>query len=144
MKTLLDDPLSTTYPGRRRLMVVAIVLGLGGYVTGSLLRWPVLTLLALLTAVAAWALLRRAIGTVADMPDDQLDERQVGVRDRAYLSSYRVIGGLIGLLVAATVLWDAFDIDQVDTVLVQTVGGAVLFLMIALPSCIVGWTERVA
>ena len=33
----------------------------------------------------AWFLLRRAVRLVADAPDDALDERQIGIRNRTYL-----------------------------------------------------------
>ncbi len=139
---LADGPSEAPSLLLRRGLVVAVLLGVLGYAVGSLQRWPVLTAPAVLTMVVAWVLLRRAVQTVADLPDDQLDERQIGVRDRAYLASYRLVGGVVGGLVLSSILWDVFDVEEISTVTAQTVAGSLLFFMIALPSCVVGWSER--
>jgi len=80
---------------------------------------------------------------LAQAPDGDLDERQIQIRDRAYLESYRIYVGvtLIGLVLAAIVP------DIVDRPLVLTydvvqwfVMGAIL-LSLVLPSAIVAWRE---
>lgn len=126
---------------RRRMLAVAIGACLAGYVIASLARVPPVALGCVALAGAAWWLLRRATLTIADGTDAMLDERQIGLRDRAYLVAYRIIGGVVGVLVLATIAFD-LGVDQISTVAVQTVLEAVLLAMIALPTCVVGWSPR--
>jgi len=58
----------------------------------------------------AWFLLRRAVRLVADAPDDALDERLIGIRNRIYLSAYRAIGGVLGLVATALLFWSIVEI----------------------------------
>jgi len=58
----------------------------------------------------AWFLLRRAVRLVADAPDDALDERLIGIRNRIYLSAYRAIGGVLGLIATALLFWSIVEI----------------------------------
>ena len=58
----------------------------------------------------AWFLLRRAVRLVADAPDDALDERLIEVRNRTYLSAYRAIAGVLGLIVTALLFWSIVEI----------------------------------
>ena len=58
----------------------------------------------------AWFLLRRAVRLVADAPDDALDERLIEVRNRTYLSAYRAIGGVLGLIASSLLFWSIVEI----------------------------------
>ena len=58
----------------------------------------------------AWFLLRRAVRLVADAPDDALDERLIGIRNRIYLSAYRAIGGVLGLVATVLLFWSIVEI----------------------------------
>ena len=59
---------------------------------------------------AVWFLLRRAVRLVADAPDDALDERLIGIRNRTYLSAYRAIAGVLGLIATALLFWSIVEI----------------------------------
>jgi hypothetical protein len=58
----------------------------------------------------AWFLLRRAVRLVADAPDDALDERQIGIRNRTYLSAYRAIASVFGLIATALLFWSIVEV----------------------------------
>lgn len=138
-------------PIRRILVVVAMLgypvlvlawLGLPAVgVTG--LAWAVLVGaigLAVLLSAATLYLFRRSM---AQSPDAMLDERQVRIRDRAYLAAYQVFAGitLIGLLVLG-IGGDALDAPVTLTfdVMQPLIWGAILYGMI-LPSAVVAWQE---
>lgn len=57
-----------------------------------------------------WFLLRRAVRLVADAPDDALDERLIGIRNRTYLSAYRAIAGVLGVIATALLFWSIVEI----------------------------------
>jgi formate hydrogenlyase subunit 3/multisubunit Na+/H+ antiporter MnhD subunit len=100
-----------------------------------------LTLLAA-TLFAAYRLYRFR-SKMAQAPDDQLDERQRQIRDRAYVDSYRwfVLMTLV-VLIAAGILPDLLDrpIELTYEVVNWFVMGAIL-ISIALPSAVVAWRE---
>jgi|GEM_PF-1578739 len=103
--------------------VVVAVLGLGTVLSGFLV----------------YAYRRR----LAQSPDGDLDERQVAVRDRAYLESYRVFVAvvLVGLLVVG-IGSDVVDRPLlVDFDVVQPVLWAGILYGMLLPSAVVAWGE---
>ena len=75
-------------------------------------------------AAGVWGLLRVSVRTIADLPDEYLDERQERVRNRAYVEAYRLLAtiavvgssaGLVAFIVlgqdpdtwAVTLSWNA-------------------------------------
>ncbi|MGF1666781.1 MAG: hypothetical protein ACFCVC_10990 [Acidimicrobiia bacterium] len=133
---------------RRRLLVAVAVAGWVVYVVGQVVdtplrsvAWPLTSLVGLLLMLGAWGLLRAAIRSMADLPDERLDERQVQVRDRSYLHAYRIVGGLGATLGLATIGMDALDVRTIPTDWLQTTAFGLMFLMMVLPSCVVGWQE---
>lgn len=146
----LDNERPTATLGVRRGLIGIVLFGLAAYVGGMLGRWPVLTLAGLVAMAGAWWRLQRAIGVDADVAHSILDhhldhhreQRWMDERDRAYLASYRVVGAVVAALVIAFIGWDVFGDDHVSTRTAQTAVGALLFFVIALPSCIIGWSQQ--
>lgn len=105
-------------------------------------------LVVLVLTIGTWVLLRLAVRTIADLPDEYLDERQATVRDQAYLQSYRVLAGVVAVALSLLLLWvivvaDTGDVatlivSEDDVLGVLWVG---LGLVLALPSIIVAWHE---
>lgn len=62
-----------------------------------------------------WFLLRRAVRLVADAPDNALDERLVAIRDRIYMSAYRALATVLGLIGTGFLIW-AFQADDSGTI----------------------------
>jgi hypothetical protein len=80
---------------------------------------------------------------LAQAPDAQLDERQLQIRDRAYVESYRIfVTVTIAALMVAGILPGLLDhpLTFDYTVANFFVVGAVI-LSIALPSAVVAWRE---
>ena len=96
-----------------------------------------------IVTLVAWLFLYRFRASLAQAPDDRLDERQVQVRDRAYLQSFRifvvlVVAGLalLGFLPQLAGHPVALSFDIVLPFLL----GAILYAVL-LPSAVVAWTE---
>jgi hypothetical protein len=96
--------------------------------------------LGVLFASMALYQFRRAM---AQAPDTQLDERQIRVRDRAYLDAYRVFALLVMVvLVVGGIAADALDqrVELTFDLVQPLIWGAILYGMI-LPSAAVAWRE---
>jgi len=127
-----------TYGGYLALVGVGVVLGRLGSGWASLP--PILFGVA---GFAGWMLLRRAVETTADLPDDALDERQRAVRDRAYLVAYRFVDAIFfAAAVYGALAWDTGLLWLPDDwVAVQACVWAVFLLVTTLPSAALAWAE---
>lgn len=139
-------------PARRGLVLVALLgypilvaawIGLPAVgITG--LPWLVVVTSIAAVMTLAGVLLYRFQRSLAQSPEDRLDERQVAVRDRAYLHSYRILSGgvLLGLL-AAAIAPDLLDRPlSVSYETMQPLLWAAILYSIILPSAVVAWQER--
>lgn len=127
---------------RRRLLVLMAGISLLLFLLGTPTQRPLVSGVGLLAYGVTAVMLRITTRGVADYPDGVLDERQVVVRNAAYLNAYRAIGGLIALLaigfVCARILGGgALAADWVEQALFS-----LLFSAIVAPSCVVAWTEK--
>lgn len=61
-------------------------------------------LVAVVAGIVVWWLLRMSVRLIADLPEQYLDERQLDLRNRSYVESYRYFAGLIILLASAGLL----------------------------------------
>jgi Ca2+/Na+ antiporter len=81
--------------------------------------------------------------SMAHVPDAQLDERQIAIRDRAYLVSYRILATfmLLGIF-ALSIAPDVLDRPLVVTfeTMQPLMWGALLYSLI-LPSAVIAWQE---
>lgn len=136
-------------PGRRRALAVALLVALGLTSTLYWLGNSLLGTVVLVLAVGLWLVLRVAVRTLADLPEEYLDERQERVRNQAYLESYRILSTVVVLAVMGVMLAyivSGSDPDSVSIELtldrVQAVFWAVIGLSLSLPSILVAWRER--
>lgn len=89
-------------------------------------------------AIAPMVLLVWLIGATqarADSPDQYLDEREVAMRNVAYLEAFRVIGGLIALGFILTSLLPNLKLEA------KTVFAMLFPLMLVLPTCVLAWIQ---
>jgi hypothetical protein len=133
---------------RRRQLVAAMLASIGATSASFWLGWPIVAAAALLAGIAVWGLLRAAVRTLADLPDDVLDERQLQVRDRAYLHAYRAFAGLamVAVIAALTIpiviggdpdrLIVEFDLGRLQAVFWLVTG-----LAMSLPSIVIALAE---
>jgi hypothetical protein len=94
-------------------------------------------------SVLGW-MLRTAVLRVADLPDEDIDERQVALRDRTYLVAYRVLSVSVAwLLLAAYIVADASATRVVSSAVAEWVMSDALFvvmpLVLFLPSAVLAW-----
>jgi cation transporter-like permease len=75
----------------------------------------------------------------ADLPNEQLDEREIAVRDRCYLEAYRLLGGALAVSLVLAIVDDA-----VGEVVVSWNGvwAAVLLLSAVLPSAVLAYRQQ--
>lgn len=152
------NPLSDAVPSKgwlasrahRRLLVIAsyvsFVGGAGLLGSGRLRNEPLLLIALVMAAVGGgfvglfwlWRLF-------PDRRDRELDERQRGVRDRAYRVAYQWVVAVCFLLVAADAfVFDVFDVlgDFGRRIISETsLAGMVLCLLLFLPSSVAAWIE---
>ena len=141
----------------RRVLVVLMAVGLvltalGSYWPAmksefgssgvSLVVYSVLAICVIFLVLGGYSLLRISVRSIADAPDELLDERQVVVRNTSYRYAYYAMGYLLlGLLLLM------FFGPQLQ--MFQSEGNDGSFLMIAalfayssMPSMVMAWRER--
>ena len=131
----------------RRIMVIGISL-LTTLVTFS--AWlsekasSYISALGGLLLLIGYLLIRTSVRHIADSPDELLDERQIALRDRSYLHSYRIIGSVFSLFIIA--LFIRIDLSEKDFVMSDNWGAGtwfgLLLLMAGLPSMVIAWCEK--
>ena len=141
----------------RRVLVVLMAVGLvltalGSYWPAmksefgssgvSLVVYSILAISVIVLVLGGYSLLRISVRSIADAPDELLDERQVVVRNTSYRYAYYAMGYLLlGLLLLM------FFGPQLQ--MFQSEGNDGSFLMIAalfayssMPSMVMAWRER--
>ena len=141
----------------RRVLVVLMAVGLvltalGSYWPAmksefgssgvSLVVYSILAISVIVLVLGGYSLLRISVRSIADAPDELLDERQVVVRNTSYRYAYYAMGYLLlGLLLLM------FFGPQLQ--MFQSEGNDGSFLMIAalfayssMPSMVIAWRER--
>lgn len=142
----------------RRILVVAILIGIVLVAMGS--YWPTLkanlslssgvdvivysvtAIFVILLVVGGYSLLRISVRSIADAPDELLDERQIQARD----TSFRYAYFLMGYIVIALMLLMLFG---PDVQMFQPEGNdgsylviATLFAFASMPSMVLAWREK--
>ena len=142
----------------RRAIVILMALGLALTAMGS--YWPTLkntfdmagpvsgivysvaAVFVILAVIGGYSFLRIAVRSIADAPDELLDERQIAVRNTSFRYAYFIFGYIIVVLMLLMLLGP-------DLKLFQPEGGdgsyiviATLFACAALPSMVMAWRER--
>ena len=142
----------------RRVLVILMALGLVLTSLGS--YWPTLktnlnltpevgvlvysvtAIFVIFAVVGVYCFLRIAVRSIADAPDELLDERQIAVRNTSFRYAYFILGYiLLGLMVL--VLFgprlQMFEPEGNDGSYVVI---AALFATAALPSMVLAWREK--
>jgi len=131
----------------RRILVIISALLCVGIIPGFAQGGSSVGIVVTIAAALSWWALRVSVRTVADLPDRFLDERQRAIRNRAYVSAYRIyasiIGGLATIGLVAFILVSENDAVTLTTTWNQAIGGVLFVLVIAsaLPSMVVAWQD---
>lgn len=149
-KSLADrQPSRLRQQGPRRALVLAYTAVLVGLAASGLLPGAklssYLTFVLLALAVYGYLQLRKAVRHVSDAPDELIDERQIAVRNAAYVGAYRWLGFFCFLVVAVQLstssggaLEGALDLAQRDKFL-NGLYVAFMMTMASLPAMVLGW-----
>ena len=162
VKALLNDENSKfrwLRPQRnRRILVVLMTVGLIAVAMGS--YWPILksnmnlsngteivvysvtAIFVIFAVLGGYSFLRISVRSIADAPDELLDERQIRVRDTSIRYAYYGMGYVVLAILTLMIFGP-------DLQMFQTEGNDGSFLMIAtlfaygsMPSMVMAWRER--
>jgi hypothetical protein len=149
---LARDPQEASPRSLRRVLVVGVLAGYPLFVAAWVglpelgvtgLVWTIVVAgLGLGVMLGAFGLYQFQ-ASMAHVPDAQLDERQIGIRDRAYLVSYRILATLMLLgIFAFSIAPDVLDRPLAVTfeTMQPLMWGALLYSLI-LPSAVIAWQE---
>jgi hypothetical protein len=142
----------------RRVLVILMALGLVLTSMGS--YWPTLktnldmsgpvsavvysvsAVFVILAVIGGYSFLRIAVRSIADAPDELLDERQIAVRNTSFRYAYFILGyiimGLLVLMIFAPEL-QMFQSEGNDGSYLVI---ATMFACASLPSMVMAWRER--
>jgi hypothetical protein len=150
-KLMADTTFDRIRTRRARLLLVGGFLTLLVFIPVAYLWLGQLAgLVAVILTAGVWGLLRVSVRTIADLPDDYLDERQLAMRNASYVESYRYLGGAVTLAATAGLIAFVVKAGELDTWEVTLTWGAVmaafwvlLGLALALPSIVLALNDRV-
>ena len=149
-KSLADrQPSRLRQQGPRRALVLAYTVVLVGLAVSGLAPGEklvsYLTFFLLALAIGGYLQLRKAVRHVSDAPDELIDERQIAVRNAAYVSAYRWLGFACFLVAVAQIstssggtLEEALDTVQRERFL-NGLYMALMMTICSLPAMVLGW-----
>ena len=162
VKSLLNDENSKykwLRPQRnRRFLVILMAVGLVLTSMGS--YWPtfkknlnlnadtgiivysVTAIFVILAIVGGYSLLRIAVRSIADAPDELLDERQIAVRNTSFRYAYFILSYVLMGLMVLIFFGPELQMFQSEGNDGSYVVIAYLFASAALPSMVMAWRER--
>jgi hypothetical protein len=161
-KALLTDE-SSTYrwlrPQRnRRILVVLLGLGIVLVAMGS--YWPTLktnlslpsgvdlivysvtAIFVILAVVGGYSLLRISVRSIADAPDELLDERQIQVRNTSIRYAYYLMGYIVMALLLLMMFGPEVQMFQPEGNDGSYLVIATLFAFASMPSMVLAWREK--
>jgi magnesium-transporting ATPase (P-type) len=162
VKALLNDENSKfrwLRPQRNRRVLV-IILALGLILTSMGSYWPslktnlnlsdgtsvvifsVTAIFVVLALVGGYSFLRIAVRSIADAPDELLDERQIAVRNTSFRYAYFILGYILLGLMVMILFGPELQMFQPEGNDGSYVVIATLFACAALPSMVMAWRER--
>jgi hypothetical protein len=142
----------------RRILVALMAVGLNSVAMGS--YWPTLktnlnlsdgtsvvvysvtAIFVIVAVLGGYSLLRISVRSIADAPDELLDERQIKVRDTSFRYAYYAMGYLIAGLLILMLSGPELKLFEPEGNDGSYVIIAVLFAFSSMPSMVLAWRER--
>ena len=142
----------------RRILVILMALGLFLISMGS--YWPTLktnlnlgpevgilvysitAIFIILAVVGGYSLLRIAVRSIADAPDDLLDERQIAVRNTSFRYAYFILSYILMGLMVLMFFGPELQMFQPEGNDGSYVVIAAVFACVSLPSMVMAWREK--
>jgi len=162
VKSLLNDENSKfgwLRPQRnRRVLVSLMIVGLIAVAMGS--YWPTLktnlnlsdgtsvvvysvtAILVILVVLGGYSLLRISVRSIADAPDELLDERQIQVRDTSIRYAYYAMGYVVLAILSLMFFGPELKMFQAEGNDGSYLMIATLFAYGSMPSMVMAWRER--
>jgi hypothetical protein len=162
VKALLNDENSNfrwLRPQRnRRVLVSLMIVGLIAVAMGS--YWPTLktnlnlsdgtsvviysvtAIFVILVVLGGYSLLRISVRSIADAPDELLDERQIQVRNTSIRYAYYAMGYVVLALLLLTFFGPELKLFQAEGNDGSYLMIATLFAYASMPSLVMAWRER--
>jgi hypothetical protein len=162
VKALLNDENSKyrwLRPQRNRRILV-LLMSLGLLLTSMGSYWPTLktnlnlspgvgiiiysvtAIFVIFATLGCYSFLRIAVRSIADAPDELLDERQIAVRNTSFRYAYFIFGYIILALMLLMLLGPDLKLFQPEGNDGSYIVIATLFACAALPSMVMAWRER--
>ena len=92
--------------------------------------------------VGCYSFLRIAVRSIADAPDELLDERQIAVRNTSFRYAYFILGYVLMGLMVLMFFGPELKIFQPEGNDGSYVVISVFFAIASLPSMVMAWRER--
>jgi hypothetical protein len=142
----------------RRVLVILMALGLVLTSLGS--YWPTLktnlnltpevgvlvysvtAIFVIFAVVGVYSFLRIAVSSIADAPDELLDERQIAVRNTSFRYAYFILSYVLMALMVLMFFGPELQMFQPEGNDGSYVVIAALFASATLPSMVMAWRER--
>jgi hypothetical protein len=162
VKALLNDENSNfrwLRPQRnRRVLVSLMIVGLIAVAMGS--YWPTLktnlnlsdgtsvviysvtAIFVILVVLGGYSLLRISVRSIADAPDELLDERQIQVRNTSIRYAYYAMGYVVLALLSLTFFGPELKLFQAEGNDGSYLMIATVFAYASMPSMVMAWRER--
>ena len=142
----------------RRILVALMAVGLISVAMGS--YWPTLktnlnlsdgtsvvvysvtAIFVILVVLGGYSLLRISVRSIADAPDELLDERQIQVRNTSIRYAYYAMGYVVLALLSLTFFGPELKLFQAEGNDGSYLMIATLFAYASMPSMVMAWRER--
>jgi hypothetical protein len=108
----------------------------------SVVVYSVTAIFVILVVFVGYSLLRISVRSIADAPDELLDERQIAVRNTSYRYAYFILSYVLMGLMVLMFFGPELQMFQPEGNDGSYVVIAALFASAALPSMVMAWRER--
>ena len=108
----------------------------------SVVVYSVTAIFVILIVFVGYSLLRISVRSIADAPDELLDERQIQVRNTSIRYAYYAIGYLVLALLSLTFFGPELKLFQAEGNDGSYLMIATLFAYASMPSMVMAWRER--
>jgi hypothetical protein len=108
----------------------------------GILVYSITAIFIILAVVGGYSLLRIAVRSIADAPDDLLDERQIAVRNTSFRYAYFILSYILMGLMVLMFFGPELQMFQPEGNDGSYVVIAALFVSTSLPSMVMAWREK--
>ena len=108
----------------------------------SVVVYSVTAMFVILAVLGGYSLLRISVRSIADAPDELLDERQIQVRNTSIRYAYYAMGYVVLALLSLTFFGPELKLFQAEGNDGSYLMIATLFAYASMPSLVMAWRER--